>query len=1303
VRGRGHRSGPDPASASTPGASDPNRWGPRPSNRDEWGPRTSQTGPRPSDSHDWGPRPTQPSHTAPGTSDPRDRTPGSSDLHDWDPRLSLPRPWADEANEPAAGAGGPTASGPTATEAGATQSSATQSSATQSSATEAEAGSSAAATAGDSLTVAAWTIVSRVTGVARFIVIGAVLGPTYFGNTYQFTNSLPNLVYYGFLAGSLFSSLLVPALVRHIDAGDRRACERLAGGFLGISLMALIAIAPLAIVLGPMVLRFATLGGGVHLAGAEQVQVARLLIVMFIPQIFCYGVVGTATAVMNSRQRFALAAGAPAVENIGTIAVLLATGVFYGTGTSLVQVPRGEMLLLGLGSTGAVALHAATQWWGAKRAGVALLPRLGWRDQEVLEVVRRAVPSLAQAGLLALQVLTLLAIANRLPGGVVAFQIALNFYYLAIALGAAPVALSLLPRLARQHMNGDTAAFRDTLVRGLALGFFLTIPAAVGYLALAVPLARGISFGRMDGHGAITMVAVSLAALAVAVVGQTAFLIATYASYAKKDTRSPLKSMVLQAIVCLSVASTALRMHGSAVLLVLGLALAAAVATAACHLMALVWRDLTDGGTERLTPSLAKFVAGAVIMAGPAWVTATTIPHWLGRPLGPRVAIVAAAVVGGAIFLGLQGLFRTPELGWLAGGLGHMRGKARTGIAGVTPAGAVRGPDGGLWPTTTTRSGLRPEPPLSRPSAATLHGGALGAPPSLTGSRQRPSSDLPWAVTPQHEAPTTPLPPITFQTEPFTIPLPPVALQERPPSTPPPPVRRQPGPPPPLPSWDGANLQRRPSSWLALPLLAAAFGVGVVCAYRPWLALIACLLLLLAACVWVRPTLAAYLLIVLTPLTTGINRGSALPLLRPNEALAVLVGGTLAARALVRLRTGQFPKLRLDRVELAMVIMAVTNSVVPLLWMLVRQHPITRDDLLYALVLWKFLGIYAIIRAAVTSDRHVRRCLVLSVGAASVVGFLAILQSLGLFGVPHVLATFYAPFGYENAFQARGSSTLGLPAATADFMVFNLAVVSGLWIRFRRYRLALAVAAGLFVMGALSAGEFSSAIGLIVGVVCISIVMRRPRLLSIFLPAGIAAGFVLRPVISTRLSGFQSASGLPTSWTGRLQNLQTYFWPKLSSEWNFLLGVRPDARIPVPTQATGFVWIESGYTWLLWGGGIPLVAGFAFFVYSVVRRGWEAGRSSEAARGGQRAVGNDRGRSVAGGAVFAAVFVITVLMAFDPHLTYRGSADSFFFLLALAAPRQGRPGDAGAEHQTSQLPSTAHPAPVMTEVHCDTR
>ena len=532
----------------------------------------------------------------------------------------------------------------------------------------------AVAAARDSMTVAAWTIVSRVTGVIRFAVIGAVLGPTFFGNTYQFTNSLPNLLYYGLLAGSLFSSLLVPALVRHIDAHDHRSSERIAGGFLGITLVLLLVIAPLAIILGPLVLQFAALAGGPSVAeAAAQMRVGLLLIVMFIPQIFFYAVVGTATAVMNSRRRFALAAGAPAVESLGTMAVLGAAAVLYGTRTSLTQVPLGEILLLGLGSTGAVALHAATQWWGARRAGVVLKPRPGWRDPEVRVVIRRALPSLAQAGLASLQVLTLLMVANRLPGGVIAFQIALNFYYLAIAVGATPVALSLLPRLARMHLDGDTTAFRDTLVRGLALGFLVTIPAAVGYLVLALPLARAVSFGRMGSTAGVAMVGASLAALSLAVVGQTAFMILTYACYARKDTRTPLRSMLVQAVISLVLTSTALLVHGPTMLLVLGLALSVSVAVAALHLTVRVWRNLSRRGTQRLMPSLARFVAGAAIMAGPAWLVADAVPQRLTGSLGPRVGIAAAVLVGGSVFLALQAWWRTPALGWLASGLVRRR------------------------------------------------------------------------------------------------------------------------------------------------------------------------------------------------------------------------------------------------------------------------------------------------------------------------------------------------------------------------------------------------------------------------------------------------------------------------------------------------------------------------------------------------------------------------------------------------------------------------------------------------------
>jgi hypothetical protein len=119
-------------------------------------------------------------------------------------------------------------------------------------------------------------------------------------------------------------------------------------------------------------------------------------------------------------------------------------------------------------------------------------------------------------------------------------------------------------------------------------------------------------------------------------------------------------------------------------LAVLGLALSLSVAAAAFHLTSRVWRDLSPGGTQRLAPSLARFVAGAAIMAGPAWLVADTVPHWLGRSLGPRVGITAAVLVGAAVFFALQALWRTPEMGWLAGGLSQWYGKPNRLLPGVS-------------------------------------------------------------------------------------------------------------------------------------------------------------------------------------------------------------------------------------------------------------------------------------------------------------------------------------------------------------------------------------------------------------------------------------------------------------------------------------------------------------------------------------------------------------------------------------------------------------------------------------------
>jgi putative peptidoglycan lipid II flippase len=524
---------------------------------------------------------------------------------------------------------------------------------------------------GDSLVVATWTLISRITGFGRVATIAAVLGPTYLGNTYQVTNSLPNVIYYGLLAGSLVSSLLVPALVGHIDAADRTSCERVAGGVLGVIVAGLAVMTPAALVAAPLLLELGARGSAQAEVGAAQQSVARWFLLMLLPQVFLYAVVGCSSAVMHAHRRFALAAAAPAIENVASVAVLGAAAVLYGSGTSLEDVPPGELLLLGLGTTGAVALHAVTQWYGARRAGVTLRPSVGWRDSEVRTIVRRAVPSLAQAALAAVQLLAVLFVANRIAGGVVAYQVAANFFFLPIALGATPVALSLLPRLSRLHDRGDERLFRDTLVRGLRFAFFVAVPAAVTLAVLAPVLATAVSFGRMAAEHGAGMVASTLVVLAPGIVGETAFLVGTYASYSRGDTRSPLRSMLVKSVVCLGLLAFALNVRGPSVVVIAGLAVSAAAVAAAIHRVHALL-VATRPGEERLLPAVGRIMLAAAAMAAPLWIGARLLAG-VEDQVAALAGAAAACVAGGATYLGVQALLRAPETAWLLGALTRRR------------------------------------------------------------------------------------------------------------------------------------------------------------------------------------------------------------------------------------------------------------------------------------------------------------------------------------------------------------------------------------------------------------------------------------------------------------------------------------------------------------------------------------------------------------------------------------------------------------------------------------------------------
>lgn len=526
--------------------------------------------------------------------------------------------------------------------------------------------------AGNSTAVAAWTIVSRVTGFVRIALIAAVLGPTYLGSLFLAINFLPTLALQ-FLAGSLIGSLLIPSLTPSIDRRDRAATDELAGGFLGAALVAFGAVALLAVLAAPLILGVLTIGVENRAAAADQLRAGWVLMALTMPQLALYGIAIIGGAVMNAHGRFALAAAAPVAENVGVMLTMGAVAIFFGTGGDVAAVSTGELLLLGVGSTAAVALHAGVMLWGARRSGVRMRPRRGWRIPAVRALIRRLGASLGQSGFTSARFFAMLTVANTVPGGVVAFRLALNFLYLPVQVGAQPVTLTVLPTLARLHSAGRVQEFRDECARSLARICFLTLPATAGYLVLAEPLADAMAFGAMSGSAGPALVAACLAGTALAVMGESGVQLFTNASYARNDARSPLLAAAAGTVITLACLPLALALDGSAALLVVGLALSAGTSFSTW----LLWRRLNGllpAPTDGATGSILRSLVASGLMAGPTYLVASVAADQLGGPGGAMAGVIMGTLVGGGVFVGVQRLWRSPELTFFAGGV---RGLAR--------------------------------------------------------------------------------------------------------------------------------------------------------------------------------------------------------------------------------------------------------------------------------------------------------------------------------------------------------------------------------------------------------------------------------------------------------------------------------------------------------------------------------------------------------------------------------------------------------------------------------------------------
>ena len=409
----------------------------------------------------------------------------------------------------------------------------------------------------NSVTVAAWTLVSRTTGLVRVVVIGAVLGPTFLANTFLTTNSVTYLAY-SVIAGPVLAAVVVPAIVHAL--ADRRAgasllfTRRLSGLLITASGAAALLLLPLSSVLSWVL----TLG--VPETDRERARaIALVLLVVGAAQVVLYTVAALGAAAQQARRRYALAAAAPAVENVGLMVTVLVFGAVHRAGADVGDVPFSAVLVLGVGATASVALHAAVQVFGAARAGVSIRPARGWfRDEDVRAVAVRLRGSVVVAAAPAGSFFLLLAYASTLPGGALVFQMAYAVYAVSIALGARAVTTAVLPGMSAAVRADDRPGFADCWRQALTYGVIAGLPPLCVIVTFAEPIARTLAVGELHTGALITALAVCVAVLGVAQVAGGIHEIARQALYAHLDVRGPRVASLVSLATTIACGSVAL-------------------------------------------------------------------------------------------------------------------------------------------------------------------------------------------------------------------------------------------------------------------------------------------------------------------------------------------------------------------------------------------------------------------------------------------------------------------------------------------------------------------------------------------------------------------------------------------------------------------------------------------------------------------------------------------------------------------------------------------------------------------------
>ena len=495
--------------------------------------------------------------------------------------------------------------------------------------------------------VSAMTLISRVLGLVRDVVIANLMGAGAAADVFFLANKIPNFLRRLFAEGA-FAQAFVPVLAETKEQGDLDEVRKLIAYVSG-TLGTLVLIATLVGVIGSPILA-AIFGTGWFVEWlndgpeAHKFETASLMLKITFPYLFFIALTALSGAILNTYGRFAVAAFTPVFLNVAIISCAL------WLSPNLAEPALG--LAWGVFIGGVIQLLFQLPF--LKKAGFLLKPKWGWRHPGVVKIRTLMIPALFGVSVSQLNLLFDTFIASFLKTGSISW-----LYYsdrlLEFPLGLFGIAIAtvILPNLSAKVAGEDKEAFTHTMDWGIRTVSLLGIPAAIGLMVLAQPILmllfmRG-AFAASDVHAA----SLSLLAYASGLVFFMYIKVIAPGYFSRQDTKTPVKfgiyAMVANMVFNLILASW---------LGYIGLAMATSL-SALLNAGLLYW-GLHRLGVFQISAEtlglIIRMVLSAAVMGAFIWSLSPNFSQWLVMEF-----LEAAAWVSGLIVLagGIYGLLLT--------------------------------------------------------------------------------------------------------------------------------------------------------------------------------------------------------------------------------------------------------------------------------------------------------------------------------------------------------------------------------------------------------------------------------------------------------------------------------------------------------------------------------------------------------------------------------------------------------------------------------------------------------------------